>query len=145
MNNYRNLATLTTAFLRSTRPLQVFGGLLCATAAGGLLLAVLHGVPLAVWLFGAVLALGLPLAWYALRINFDAAAFELIAAQADVQTGLRDFDAALRQLGLRKGADARDLAQRAAATKGLVQRLAAVVCGQLLLLLAGVCVLYAMV
>ncbi|MDP5239955.1 hypothetical protein Q9Q94_10445 [Uliginosibacterium sp. 31-16] len=145
MPDHHRLAPLTAAFLRSTRPLQYFGGLLCATAAGGLLLAILHGGPLAVWLFGAALTLGLPLAWYALRINFDATAFALLAAQADEQTGLQDFDAALRQLGLRKGADARDLAQRAAATKGLVQRLAAVVCGQLLLLLAGVCLLYAMV
>ena len=137
------LATLTTAFLRSTRPLQLFGALLCAVAGGGLLLALGQGEVLAGGLFAAALAGGLPLAWFALRVNFDAAAFALIAAQPDEGAGLREFDAALRQLGLRQGVDARDLAQRAAATRGLVWRLAAVVCGQLFLVLAATACLYA--
>lgn len=137
------LATLTTAFLRSTRPLQLFGALLCAEAGGGLLLTLGQGEVLAGGLFAAALAGGLPLAWFALRVNFDAAAFALIAAQPDEGAGLREFDTALRRLGLRQGGDARDLAQRAAATRGLVWRLAAVVCGQLFLVLAATACLYA--
>lgn len=144
MNTPQNLAILAAAFLRSTRPLQVFGWILCATSAAGLLLAARHTTPYALWLFAAALAAGLPLAWFELRIRFDVAAFELIAAQADSHNTLPDFDTALSQLGLRQGSDARDLAQRAAATKGLVLRLAAVICGQLILVLAGVGVLYAM-
>jgi len=138
----QHLATLTAAFLRSTRPLQVFGWILCAAAAAGLLLATLHSAPYALWLFAVALAAGLPLAWFALRIRFDVAAFELIAVQTDSQDALPDFDTALSQLGLRQGADARDLAQRAAATKGLVMRLATVVCVQLVLVLVGVACLY---
>ncbi|GAB2901255.1 hypothetical protein GCM10027046_32890 [Uliginosibacterium flavum] len=144
MTSAEHLATLTATFLRSTHPLQVFGWILCGTAAAGVLLATRHSTPYALWLFAAALASGLPLAWFALRIRFDVAAFELIAAQAESHNALPDFDTALSQLGLHKGADARDLVQRAAATKGLVVRLAAVICGQLILVLAGVGVLYAM-
>ncbi|NSL54584.1 hypothetical protein [Uliginosibacterium aquaticum] len=138
----RTLATLSAAFLRSTQPLQVFGGILCAVAAGGLLLATRQAAAPALWLFGATLLLGLALAWYALRIRFDAAAFELIATHEQEARALPDFDAALSQLGLRQGTDVRDLAQRAAATRKLVVRLAAVVCAQLILVLAASGFLY---
>lgn len=137
----RHLATLTAAFLRSSLPLQALGGLMCAAAVAGALLAAAHGQRCAGFLFALALMGALPLAWYALRIRFDVAAFELIAEHAD--DALADFDAALRQLGLRQKADPRDLVQRAHATRGLVYRLAAVVCSQLVLVLIGMGSLYA--
>lgn len=137
----QTLAALTAAFLRSTRPLQVFGWILCLTAAGGLLLATIQGAAHAQLCFGMALAGGLALAWYALRIRFDVAAFGQIAAQPDMTEALRDFDAALGQLGLRQSSLERDLPQRARAAKRLAIRLATVVCGQLILLLTGFYVL----
>lgn len=139
----QKLATLTAAFLRSSLPLQALGGLMCAAALVGGLLAASLGQRFAGLLFALALMGGLPLAWYALRIRFDVAAFELIGEHSDVEHALADFDAALRQLGLRQKADPRDLMQRAHATRGLVYRLAAVVCGQLVLVLIGMGALYA--
>jgi len=139
----RHLATLTAAFLRSSLPLQALGGLMCAAAVAGELLAASLGQRCAGALFALTLVGGLPLAWYALRIRFDVAAFELIAEHSDADHALADFDVALRQLGLRQKADPRDLVQRARATRRLVYRLAAVVCGQLVLVLIGMGSLYA--
>ena len=150
------LATITAAFLRSTRPIQALGGLLALTAAsggvpsgspssslrGGVLAACL-GFTCAGAAFGLAFSLAAALAWYALRIHFDARVFTWLAAQAESEAALADFDAALATLGLRQGYDARDLAQRARGARRLVTRLALVVLGQHILVLLGGVFLYA--
>jgi hypothetical protein len=141
---------LPAALLRSSHPLQLFGWMLSATAALGALVAAVNHQGCAALLFATALSAGLLLAWQCLRIQFDIAAFDQIARQIaahsdndnDSSQALQDFDTALRQLGLRQGSDGRDLLQRAAATRKLVVRLAMIVCGQLLLVLAGMGALY---
>lgn len=149
-----HLAHLTAALLRSSHPVQLFGGMLCATASLGTLVSVVNHRGCAALLFATALSAGLLLAWQCLRIRFDIVAFEQIARQMaahshnhnesdiDSSRALQDFDTALRQLGLRQGGDGRDLLQRAAATRKLVVRLGMMVCGQLLLVLAGMGALY---
>ncbi|MBK9394724.1 MAG: hypothetical protein IPN40_12910 [Uliginosibacterium sp.] len=137
------LATLTAAFLHSTLPIQVLGGLLALTAAGGGVLAASLGFTCASAAFGLAFSLAAALAWYALRIHFDARVFAWLAAQPESEAALADFDAALAMLGLRQGGDTRDLAQRARGARRLVTRLAQVVLGQLILVLLGGVLLYA--
>lgn len=137
------LATLTAAFLRSTRPIQALGGLLALTAAGGGILAATLGFTCASAAFGLAFSLTAVLAWFALRIHFDAQVFAWLAAQPETPAALADFDAALATLGLRKGGDTRDLAPRARGARRLVTRLALVVLGQLILVLLGGVFLYA--
>lgn len=137
------LAPLTAAFLRSTLPIQALGGLLALTAASGGVLAACLGFTCAGAAFGLAFSLAAALAWYALRIHFDARVFTWLAAQAESEAALADFDAALATLGLRQGYDARDLAQRARAANQLVTRLAQIVGAQLILVLLGGGFLYA--
>ena len=137
------LAPLTAAFLRSTRPIQALGGLLALTAAGGGILAATLGFTCASAAFGLAVRLTAVLAWYALRIHFDAQVFAWLAAQPESEAALTDFDAALAMLGLRQGGDTRDLARRARGARRLVTRLAQVVLGQLILVLLGGVLLYA--
>lgn len=140
MNPDQGLAELTAAFLRSSRALQGFGWLLCALAGLGLLEAALAQHRLSGLAFSLGLASGFALAWQGLRIRFDIAAFEQIARlldEAPDASTLRTFDETLQRLGLRTGFDPRGLTERAAATRGLVTRLALIVGLECVFVLGG--------
>lgn len=143
MRDQHMLSAMTAALLRSSCGFAVLGGVLGALSGSAAFISVVLARGVAGLLFGVALALGIALAWLVLRIRFDVAAFERIAAQDDVSTALADFDAALQRMGLRQTADMRDLACRVQGARGLVTRLAALVCAQLFLFLAGLIALYA--
>lgn len=139
----QQLATLTAAFLRSSRGIAVFGWLLCLLAGLAALEAATRGHILALVLHGCALTAGFALGWQTLRIRFDIAAFEFIARDdrpliaSDDPPALANFDLALKRLGLRDGSDSRGLEQRAAATRRMVTRLACIVLLEFLLVIAG--------
>lgn len=138
----QRLARLTTAFLRSSTSVAYFGWLLCLLAGLGALEAATQRQELAMILHALALSIGFALAWQSLRVRFDIHAFELMADEPEGANVEEHFDRALQQLGLRNARDSRTLAQRAAATRKLVRRLAYVVIAQFLFVIAGLIARY---
>lgn len=109
----QTLAFTTASLLYSSLPFMLLS-LLCTLLAGAALLFSGEGGALLVskMLLLAVLLLALPLAWFSLRILFDARIMQHWAQSANEQA-CADFDQSLQELGLIKQVQTRDLLVRA--------------------------------
>src|SRR6187551_2088645 len=112
----QTLAFTTASLLYSSLPFMLLG-LLCALLAGTAFLLAAEGMLVSKMLLLAALLLALPLAWFSLRILFDARIMQHWAQSAH-EPACAEFDQSLQALGLLKIVQTRDLAAR---TQGCVR------------------------
>lgn len=107
----QTLAFTTASLLLSSLPFMLLG-LLCTLLACATFLFSGEGLLVSKMLLLAVLLLALPLAWFSLRILFDAQIMQHWAQSAHEQV-CAEFDQSLQALGLLKLVQPRALAARA--------------------------------
>jgi hypothetical protein len=122
------LAFTTAVLLKSSLPFMLLS-LLCTAISATSLTLFEHTWAGSRVLLIVVLILALPLAWLSLRTLVDAAIMKQWARGSDEQT-YQDFDRSLKELGIAKTIQARDLAARARACLGLQKKLLFTVAAQ---------------
>ena len=134
----QTLAFTTASLLYSSLPFMLLG-LLCTLLAGAAFLFSGEALLVSKLLLLVVLLLALPLAWFSLRILFDARIMQLWA-QSENEQACTEFDQSLQELGLVKQVQTRDLLARARGCVRLQKNLIALAVAQwiiFILALAG--------
>lgn len=114
MDSKKSILAFTTAvLLKSSLPFMLLS-LLCTAISAASLALLENAWTVAQVLFIVILVLALPLTWLSLRTLLDAAIMTRWTSNSDEQT-YEDFDKSLKELGLVKATQARDLTARARA------------------------------
>lgn len=129
MDNTKPILAFTTAvLLKSSLPFMLLS-LLCTAISATSLVLVEHAGAGSQLLLIIVLVLALPLAWLSLRTLVDADIMKRWARGSDEQT-YQDFDQSLKELGMVKAIQPRDLSARARACLVLQKKLIILVAAQ---------------